>query len=155
MDDGLDKLKAAGGDVLNVTSQTASKLESMYQRSGIEKGRMRFLSDWEKTIGEEFKLMIVNTSKTDQYKDAKFMQPAILVFNNTFELIYSWKKEGNGNPFGRPYPASLFPVLIQHAKATAEGVSLPVIPKDKLNAISYQGLSSVPRALCGCGCAIV
>uniref|UniRef100_A0A7S2TEQ2 Uncharacterized protein n=1 Tax=Lotharella oceanica TaxID=641309 RepID=A0A7S2TEQ2_9EUKA len=122
----------------------------MVERSGIEKGRMRFISDWEKEVANEFGVLIVNTSKKGQYKDDKFSQPAILVFNDKFELIFEWKKIQGGDPLGRPNPSVLCPVLITHAKGTPEGETLAVIPDEKLKPLSYQGLSSVPRVICGC-----
>mmetsp|Transcript_20933 Transcript_20933/g.40555 ORF Transcript_20933/g.40555 Transcript_20933/m.40555 type:complete len:124 (+) Transcript_20933:279-650(+) len=120
----------------------------MPERSGIEKGRMRFISDWNKEIANEFGVLIVDTTKKDQYKDSKFSQPAIFVFNDKFELIYEWKKTQGADPFGRPKPSVLCPVVIAHAKDAAEGETLTKIPPEKLKGLSYQGVTSAAGILC-------
>ena len=70
----------------------------------------------------------------------------MIVVNDKFEIIYSYIKRG-GDPFGRPIAKSLFPIFAKHAKENPDG-SLPPIPKEALNTVTFQGIGSVPGALC-------
>jgi len=64
------------------------------------------------------------TSKATQYKDSKMTQPAIIVLNSKFEIIFFWKKSVD-SPFGRPLPSALIPIIISEAEKVKDGNKEP------------------------------
>mmetsp|Transcript_8536 Transcript_8536/g.20974 ORF Transcript_8536/g.20974 Transcript_8536/m.20974 type:complete len:113 (-) Transcript_8536:262-600(-) len=109
---------------------------------------MQFVSDYEKEVATFFKLLVTPTTKKEQYKDSTFVQPAIIVVNNVFEIIYIYKREKGDNPLGRPMPKSLFPILLAHEKTIAQDKSIPPIETEKTSQVVTQGMASVPGVLC-------
>mmetsp|Transcript_28794 Transcript_28794/g.46215 ORF Transcript_28794/g.46215 Transcript_28794/m.46215 type:complete len:80 (+) Transcript_28794:553-792(+) len=74
-------------------------------------------------------------------------QPAIIVLNSKFEIIYFWKKDVD-SPFGRPLPSALIPIIIAEAKKVKEGEVMQKISEEKTANVPTQGVSSVPGVLC-------
>mmetsp|Transcript_19756 Transcript_19756/g.27586 ORF Transcript_19756/g.27586 Transcript_19756/m.27586 type:complete len:84 (-) Transcript_19756:326-577(-) len=81
-------------------------------------------------------------------------QPAMIVLNPNFEIIYFWKKDCD-SPLGRPYPSSLFPVIIKKANQAKSGETLSKIPEEETVSVATQGASSIPGVLGRAICAIV
>eukprot|EP00466_Bigelowiella_natans_P012233 jgi/Bigna1/68922/fgenesh1_pg.7_\ len=111
-----------------VTAQASEITKSTKERWGLKDEKLQVVSDFDKTIANEFKLTITP-------------------LNSKFEIIYFWKKDVD-SPFGRPLPSALIPIIIAEAKKVKEGEVMQKISEEKTANVPTQGVSSVPGVLC-------
>lgn len=135
-------MRAAGGDVICVSSQDEEKKEIARERTGAVD--MTFIADYDKTFAPLYGLLILPQEKGDEWhhKDKTMTQPGIFVINSEGDTVYSWVSDKPG-PFGRPEPLQFWSGL---AKALAKHG--PGIDKKSLTPflnISYMGPASFAK----------